>query len=313
MSAPNNPRQSALEYIWGQYRVWAATSRVSKEKLSRWRRIVLALGIAGAVVGVLGAQQWIPWDRLWPPLPKALGVASAALLALAAYFSKEILDLDCEGRWLRARAVAEAFKREAYLLLTRTPPYDGDISLTHVGETIGPKLPEDMEYERLTPEQKRESLPSSALSVDDYVRDRVEGQINNYYEPRAEANRAVARKIKNVTRALGALAVILGILGFVWVGIPAFVAVITTVSAALAAYLYAGRYQYLAVSYTATARKLEGLRVAWQVSGKTDADAAERNKFILGCEEVIAAENGAWMAEWTKPAGQSPPPPAAGK
>ena len=312
MSAPTDPRQSALEYIWGQYRVWAATSRAYKEKLSRWRRLVLALGLAGAVVGVLGGQQWVPWDRLWPPLPKALGVASGLLLALAAYFSKEILDLDGEARWIRTRAAAEAFKREAYLLLARVPPYDGAISLAHLGDATGVKAVDDLEYERLTPEQKRERMPSGPLTVDDYIRVRVEDQVNNFYEPSAEENRAVARKIRAVTRALGVLAIILGGLGFLRPGIPAFAAVVTTVSTALAAYLYAGRYQYLAVSYMATARKLEGLRAAWQVSGKADADAAERNQFILDCETVFAAENGGWMAEWSKPSGQSPPP-AAGK
>ena len=305
MSAPTNSWQSALEFIWGQYRVWTATSRAYKARLSRWRRVVSILGSAGAVFGVLSAQQWIQWDRLWPPLPGALGVTGAVLLALAAYFSKEILSFDCEGRWIRARAAAEALKREAYLLLARVPPYDGVISLGRVSEIT--RAVDGLEYERLTPEQKRAGLPAAPLTVDDYLRVRVEGQVNNFYEPKAAENRAVARRIRTVSMALGALAVILSGLGYVWVGIPAFAAVVTTITTALAASLYAGRYQYLVVSYMATARKLEELRVAWQVSGKTDADTAERNRLILDCEGVFATENGAWMAEWTKPAGQSSP------
>lgn len=304
MSAPSNSWKSALEHIWGQYRVWGATSRAYKARLSRWRRVVLALGIAGGVVGVLSSQQWIPWGSLWPPLPKALGAASAVLLGLAAYFSKEILSPDDEGRWIRARAAAEAFKREAYMLLARVPPYDGPaVNLDRANEIT--KAVEGVRYERLSPEQKRQSMPAAPLSVGDYIKVRVREQVEGLYEPAAEKNWAVARKVKSVTIALGALTVVLGALGFLWVGVPAFAAVVTTVSASLAAYLYAGRYQYLAVSYLATAQKLEGLRAAWEVSGKTDADAAERAKFILDCEAVFAAESGAWMAEWTRPSGRA--------
>lgn len=304
MSAPSDSWKFALEHIWGQYRVWAATARAYRAKLSRWRRVVLALGIAGGVVGVLSSQQWIPWGGLWPPLPKALGAAGGILLGLAAYFSKEILSPDGEGRWIRARAAAEAFKREAYLLLARAPPYDGAVVTLERADEIT-KAVEGVKYGRLGAEQKRESMPDAPLTVDDYIRVRVKEQLENFYGPAAEKNWAVAQKVKTVTTALGALALALGFLGFLWVGIPAFAAVVTTVSASLAAYLYAGRYQYLAVSYLATAQKLEGMRAAWEVSGKTDADTAERNRFILDCESVIAAESGAWMAEWTKPSGKA--------
>lgn len=312
MPAPNDSWKSALESIWGRYRVWAATSRAAKAKLSRWRRVVLTLGIAGGVVGALSAQQEIPWDRIWPPLPKALGIASAALLGLAAYFSKEILSPDDETRWLRARSAAEGFKREAYLLLARVPPYDGEVVSLSRADEIAAAV-EGLRRETLTPEQKRERMPTAPLTVQDYIRVRVDEQVNEFYEPAAERNEAVVRKIKTVTVALGALAVVLGLLGYLWVGIPAFVAVITTVTTALAAHLYAGRYQYLVVSYQATAQKLEGLRDAWKVSGKTDDDKAERARFILACEEVFAAENGAWMAEWTKPSGQPSKAAAGGK
>lgn len=304
MSAPTNSWKSALEHVWGQYRVWSATSRAYKARLSRWRRIVLTLGIAGGVAGVLSSQQWIPWGGIWPPLPKALGAAGAVLLGLAAYFSKEILSPEDEGRWIRARAASEAFKREAYLLLARVPPYDGPVVTLDRANEITSAV-EGVRCERLSPELKRESMPAAPLSVGDYIRVRVGEQVEKFYEPAAEKNWAVARKVKAVTVALGALSVVLGALGFLWVGVPAFAAVVTTLSASLAAYLYAGRYQYLAVSYLATAQKLEGLRAAWEVSGKTDADAAERNRFILDCEAVFSAESGAWMAEWTKPAGKA--------
>jgi hypothetical protein len=309
MSTPTHAWKAALEYIWGQYRVWSATSRAYKSRLSYWRRVVLTLSLAGAVVGTLSSQQAVPWASLWGPLPKALGLLSAALLGLAAYFSKEVLSPDREARWIRARATAEAFKREAYLLLAQAPPYDGAItpaSLQRARDMAA--AVQDLEPEPLSEEKKREQLPAAALAVDEYIRDRVKEQMNGFYVPKAEENRRKARRIKNWSLGLGAVAVALGFLGALWVGVPAFVAVITTITTALAAHLYAGRYQYLVVSYLATARKLEELLTTWEMSGQTDA---ERGQFILHCEEAFAAENSAWMAEWTKPSGP-PKPPAGG-
>jgi len=104
---------------------------------------------------------------------------------------------------------------------------------------------------------------------------------------------------KNKGLFLGVLAVILGALGATgWTA--GWIAVISTITASVAAYAYAGRYQYLIISYQATGDKLERLRALWKAKGKTDADKDERNKFIIECEEVISIENSAWMAELIK-------------
>jgi hypothetical protein len=304
MSAPTKAWKAALEDIWGQYRVWAVTARVWKAQLSSWRRFALTLSIAGALVGTLSSQPAIPLGSLWGPLPKALGILSAALLGLAAYFGKEVLSPGQEARWIRARAAAEGLKREAYLLLAQAPPYDGDIAppslqrARDVAEAV-----KDLTPEGLGEEKKREGMPAAPLSVDEYIRDRVKEQINGFYVPRAEENRRIAKKIKNWSLWLGALAVVLGFLGALWVGVPAFIAVITTITAALGAQLYAGRYEYLALTYLATARRLEELLTAWEMSGQTEA---ERGQLVVDCERAFAAENGGWMAEWTKPPAAKP-------
>jgi hypothetical protein len=304
MSTPTKAWKAALGDIWGQYRVWAATSRALKAQLSSWRRFALTLSIAGAVVGTLSSQAAIPWGGLWAPLPKVLGILSAALLGLAAYFGKEVLSPDHEARWIRARAAAEGFKREAYLLLAQAPPYDGDITpaslrrARDVAEAV-----KDLTPEPLSEEKKRERMPDAPLSVDDYIRVRVKEQVNDFYLPRAEENRRMAKKIKDWSLWLGALAVALGFLGTLWVGVPAFIAVVTTVTATLGAQLYAGRYEYLALSYLATARRLEELLTNWEMSGQTEA---ERGQLVVDCERAFAVENSAWMAEWTKPPAGTP-------
>jgi hypothetical protein len=44
-------RRAALEYLWGQYRIWAETAGKHRKSLDVWRRCILLLGVAAAVLG----------------------------------------------------------------------------------------------------------------------------------------------------------------------------------------------------------------------------------------------------------------------
>jgi hypothetical protein len=91
--------------------------------------------------------------------------------------------------------------------------------------------------------------------------------------------------------------VILGVFGAAgWTA--GWIAFITTITASVAAYLYSGRYQYLIVSYQATARQLELLKNRWAIAAdKQDDNSEKRNQFITECEMVISVENSAWMSQ----------------
>jgi hypothetical protein len=104
------------------------------------------------------------------------------------------------------------------------------------------------------------------------------------------------KRNKNMGLSLGVFAVVLGALGITgWTA--GWIAVISTIAASITAFAYAGRYQYLIISYQTTANKLERLRVLWESKGKTDNDTDTRNKFIRECEAMISIENSAWMVE----------------
>ncbi len=319
-SRPPRPdtRRNALEYLWGQHKVWDETADSQQKSLSLWRPLVLVLGVAGAALGALGTPGAVPpaWTAAfehWGKPPAAFGLVGGVLLGLAAFLTREALSPERESRWVRARAAAEAFKRESYLMAAKAPPYDGPITAASLDRakgilaTIG-----DMEEATLAEERKREGAPQSPMTVEGYVAARLDEQAN-YYRARAGRYGKVVRRVRGATVVLGALAVVLG-----YPGGPAgvWLAVITAVSTSLAAYLYARRLQYLVVSYLAAARNLEALRAAWATSGKTDDDTAERNQLILDCERILSAENTAWISEWfTRDAGaatkEGATPPAA--
>jgi len=262
----------------------------------------LVLSIGGAVIGTL-SQQLVVWNvasvSSW--LVRGLGFVSAAALVLAAFFTKEIFSPDPEARAVRARAAAEAFKSQAYLLATGAPPYD---AITTPEELFERPQKVQQAVENLAPltiteTQKVERSPSVPMSLDEYVKQRVDDQIE-FYSRSADANTQKVAKTRRLSLILGALAAVLGIVATTYASVAGWVAVIGTITAAIAARQYAGRYQFLIVSYRAAAEKLEGLKARWEVKRKIQPGAAADQKFIQACEEAISTENSAWMAEWTK-------------
>lgn len=298
---------AALKYIWSQYRTWAITARHYKDEVSRWRDIVLALSIGGAVIGTL-SQQLVVWNMAPPTswLVRGLGFVSAAALVLAAFFTREIFSPDPEGRAVRARAAAEAFKSQAYLLATGAPPYDAVTTpddLFQKPERVKQAV-ENLAPLTITEARKVERIPSVPMSMEEYVKQRVDDQID-YYSRSAIANTEKVAKSRLFSLILGGVAAVLGIVAATYSSVAGWVAVIGTLTAAIAARQYSGRYQFLIVSYRAVAEKLEGLKARWEIERKQNGAAANQ-KFIQACEEAISAENSAWMAEWIKKTSSQP-------
>ena len=298
----NNPTSSwtpeqgkALEFAWGEYRVWAATSRQKKKEISTWRFRVLVLTVLGALLGtvssqIAGLQANVSW---------IIGIIAGLLIAIATYLGQEILKPDQERLWIRARSLAEALKAETFLFRTSAPPYDipepASKMLLQVQDLLGQVR--DLPAVNLSQDERRERLPEGPLSVEEYIEARVDDQVENFYRPRARQYYELMKRWRAITLLIGGLAVILGALGK-WTG--AWVAVLTTIGTSVAAYIFASRYQYLIISYQATARQLELLKNQWIVMGAPDQDTEKRNRFILDCEEAISIENSAWMAKLTE-------------
>lgn len=296
-------RDSAAAFVWGFYRAFAAAARLRKKELVAWRERVLTLSIAGAIFATLcqWSTGWGLEDAGWRWLPNFFGGASAIALGVAMYFGKEILDPEQERRWIRTRSLAESLKAQAYLFLAGASPYEGieaaELVLKKTEQLL--ETAKDLPTNPISDQDKSKGLPPNPLSVNQYIQIRVNDQINNFYHPKANENKQIMRRGRRIGLILGGLAVVFGALGSSgWTA--AWVAAITTITVAITAYLFAGRYQYLLISYQATARRLELLRARWETSGRTDADTAERNRFLLECEEAISIENSAWMAEFTK-------------
>jgi hypothetical protein len=298
---------AALKYIWEQYQTWDSTSVALKSKMWRWRYIVLVMSIVGAILGTL-SQQIASWSLSGSPtwLAGTLGVLSGFSLGAASYLTKEVLTTGPETDAVRTRAAAEAFKREAYLLATGAPPYATATNaddLLEKAQQIRAGL-NSISPVAITNDAKPQDIPPAGMSIDDYVKQRLDQQINGYYLPQVRLNTQKLALGRKVSLALGALAIVLGFWSAKSASVAGWVAVIGAVTAAIAAHQYAGRYQFLNVSYQATADRLNWLKTKWEIDGRRQPGDDAKNAFVLASEDAIATENSAWMAEWTRKQGE---------
>lgn len=134
-------------------------------------------------------------------------------------------------------------------------------------------------------------------NVDEYVEERVSQQIDRYYRPKAGELRRTLSYLRRALVVLGGLSVVLAAMAATLqvTQAAAWVAVITTITAALTAQAAASRLEYQQVEYLRTAAELERLhskRREFSQRGPAGDD-----EFVQRCEHVISVRNEAWMAK----------------
>lgn len=305
------PFGHALLLVWEEYRKSAKRSRELKDRLNRTRAIVLCLVVLGSVLGLLADQSsdWLANSVRFDWLPQAFALVSAVSLALAAFFSKEILDSKTEREWISSRSQAEALKSEAYKYMAKASPYEGADADKQLSDQAKIFLSdtESLKPVDLTESEKRANLPEDWLSVDAYIRERVEQQINGYYRPRASEHHRMLGRLRLTGLVLGGIGAVLGAIGASGIGVAwaaGWIAVIGAVSGSVAAFGFAGRYQYLAMSYELTSRRLNWLIHDWNLTPKAER-LQKASQFVIDCENAISVENHNWVAEWTEKAKSS--------
>jgi hypothetical protein len=299
-----------LELVAKRAATWSETANQLKTQLDLVRWLVFALSIAGALAAAI-ASQILPEIGAANALPKSHAVFAtlgAVLLAAAAFLSNRLLRETDVQAWVRARAAAEALKREAFRSAARARPYDtpsADEFLKKEREKIEGQLADLRD--RQVEAARDSSAPSGELSPGQYRERRVRQQID-WYTNKARGYRKIATHLRSTEFALALAATIITALagalgkkfeiGPVQFDIAALTAVLTTVSGAILAHIEASRYQHLVTSYLATAARLEDLDTGFDAAG---SNPGAWSAFVNRCEEIIAAENNSWVAKWMKP------------
>lgn len=284
---------------WNEHIAWSTLADRLKSRRTRARSTVLCLTIAGAALQTLAGT--------CAQVKTAAGIAGTIALALVPVIAGYLLKPEETRKWLRARSISEGIKSEFYTYRASAAPYDGDDALRRLLTKFREirDWGKDMGYLRAEVEAPKDPKPAPGpLAPEEYLAARVNQQIQKYYEPKAALNARMARRFRLAEILLAALAAVLS--GFATASASStsgnfhlgpWVAVLTTISGSLAAYALAGRYDFQATTFLATAAQLKDLVSDWQTSGAPGPPSTEWSAFVKGCEEAISAENRGWMAK----------------
>jgi uncharacterized membrane protein len=282
---------------WDEHVAWSSIASQRKSQRTTWRVIVLVLTILGALLSTLAAT------LTSETLQFAAGLAGTLALTFVPIFVGRFLSTQETSKWLRARSISEGIKSEVYKYCACAAPYAGE----DADEELGRKWREIRAFgddltelrARVTAPQKE---PPPKLDPAAYLEQRVRQQITTYYRRAAKENADKAARFRAVEFVLAIIAAALGAVATFTAseGIAPWVAVVTTVGGSLAAYAAASRYEFQATTFYATARQLGDLAENWR--------KLDWSEFVRQCEDVISAENRAWMA---KLADASDKPPAS--
>jgi hypothetical protein len=308
--APDN--EQVVESAWRDQAIWSETANVLRADLVRWRYIAAVAGVLGAFLATLAASVPDP-GRGWEWLRPLTAMLAAIVLAVVPYVVRTKVSPDRVSAWVRARSASEALKEQIYRYLVGAPSFAPDsppAKLFSCTQAVKEKVKDLNVYAAgIAPSPKKRPL---ALSVDEYVDQRVNDQIDGYYRPKARENARTGQRLHGLEFGLGALAVILSAMasaatatGWQWLSsLGAWVAVVTTAGAAVTAYLTASRFDHAAMTYFATANRLSDLRDVW----RTDPERYQPDRvarFVDDCENAISSENEAWLADWSRQDGEA--------
>ncbi len=294
---------AALDTIADRQAGWSVTANTLKASVDRARWAVFGFSVLGALLATLASQLGalaggtggVASDpRTW------LAILGALSLATATFFTQRLLGQEHVTGWVRARAISEALKREAYKFAAAAAPYDqANAEALLDGERQKIEADGDDLLESLATNPGQGSVPRAKLTPQDYVQKRVDLQIT-YYKRHAESYRKTATWLRWAEFGLALSATLITAIASVTgnhifgIGfdIAALTAVLTTVAGAVLAHVEASRFDFLVTTYLATARRLEDRK-----SGPREPSST----FVNDCETIIATENMSWIAKWTKP------------
>lgn len=282
------PQQSLLQELWAQQSVWSQAADKIKKSIGTWRAVLLALTIAAALLATLSAAA-----SGWPAA--ALAVASAICVGLLPVLRPRATGKVLQD-WTGARAASEALKTEIYLYLARAGDYTGpdrDLSFARTAEKIEDVASGLLPY-LIGIEPKKRDLPR-VTDPKSYFAVRVAEQVDVYFKAQTKRLTQTLRRFKVVEVTLTIGAVVLGALAatVTQADLAPWIAVLTTITAAVAARAAAGSYDYQLVEYLRAAAELQRLRST--ALRTTDPD--ELNRLVQRSEQILTTQNEGWLAK----------------
>ncbi|WP_197023566.1 DUF4231 domain-containing protein [Rhodococcus sp. UNC363MFTsu5.1] len=306
--------EELIASLWATRVRWSLVADRHKKRLDIARATAFYLSGAGAIAATLTAT----FLRTADAARVSVAALGAVCLAVATVVAGGLLTPDAVRRWTRARAASEGIKQLVLRFRAGAAPFDGAGAPARLREEVAEieQAVEDLlayvdEIDDDDVDARNSPVPGP-MTPEDYVRDRVQGQITEYYRPRAREYAVRARRLRRLALGLSVatasvaavVTVLAGDVGAAAGGqqsssVAPWVAVLTTLGGAVAAHRAGTRYDYLAMSYSACAGRLRKRVNDWRTSG-SPTDPAAWKAFVDDCEGAISAENASWMAKWSE-------------
>jgi hypothetical protein len=292
------PEQSAsLKSIWEEQNKWSQAADRLKQQVQTARLGTAILSLLGAFLATLASVLAQMNGGTWQVI---IAAAGAVCLAIAPLILRAGATAEHIKTWTRTRAAAEALNAQIYRFLAGGPPYGSERPpdlLLHQRDEVVDGFKDIIPIIAI----QVKALPE-LLTIDGYIDQRVQGQEKYFvdnavkHKQRADRFNYIVLILTWIAAALGAITAYLG----QWASlIGPWVSVMTTAGAAIAAHAAAERYAMLATTYSATAGRLKSLREEFSID--KNRNAPERiEQFISDCEGALSAENGGWVAEWSR-------------
>lgn len=309
--------EKVLTQAWEIYAGYDLNATQQQKRFNTQQFIILGLGVTGAAL-VAAQQVFAPRDEQHHLLPPAsllngnlpwwlvhytlvlIPVLLTLCLSAASYFKQG-------RRWLFLRAGAEAIKREIYRYRMLKVFYlqDAEKQLAKKMDDITRRtMQTEANLSALSPYDKIKGFPPanfaeeksddgfSALTPDEYVAVRLQEQINYYFGKTVKLDKK-QKRIYWTTLLCGAAGTFLAAIGQqVWV------ALMTTVIAALSTYLGYRQTEFLLVKYNQTGTALANIKAWWHAL--TTVEQSDRSNIELlvdHTEQVLQVEQDSWIQQ----------------
>ncbi|MEJ2680683.1 MAG: DUF4231 domain-containing protein [Gammaproteobacteria bacterium] len=288
------PSDETLRYLRQRQATLSETANTRKRYVSITRTVCFVLGMLGSMCAAVAGGLTAGSGHLW------LTTLATAAFLVSAYLLKALLTPNSIGQHVRARMGSEALKREAFLYATASGHYrdlsDDEAKRKRLGEAVNKinRIVADLSGIEVS-KGPSASCPSGALSHEEYISKRVEGQIVYYRKAATDLDKPL-RRFRFVELSLAVLAALLSAFaaimgkhsGFDFAVLPA---VLTTITGGIIAHVEASRYNELITSYRATANRLEAHKAM-------NAASSEFSEFVVQAEAIIETETQSWQVLW---------------
>lgn len=312
---------------WHDQALWSAVATQIGDSIRRWRVVAAAAGLVGLFLTILaGTMTGVDQGTK----RSALTTLGVLLLALVPYLRQRLVSPERVQTWTTARNVSEQLKEAIYRHLmgvlppepladgSAAPDADGPANLVRRCRSIKQAAADLAGVAAAYRPEVRQR--KTQLTLDEYLADRVEGQMT-YYRNKGEAAGRSAKRLQALEFALGIAAVLLGTLTgstappdsagaaasavFTTSALLPWLAVVAAATAAVTGHIAGAREAEIAARYFATYDLLKTLRDEWSVSADRH-DPAQVRRFADAVERAIASEYGGWVADWNKAQQKAP-------